>query len=209
MTQTQIAPPIAPEQVAAQPMPPRRRRLAPGEAISCPFTVLVDQREQAAFPFSGLTADASKNERPIAVTTRPAFLKTGDYSLEIIGHDGVPRSMDRRIVIERKSVEDLFGSVGRGRDRFEAEHERMAEIVAAGGHAFVVIEGSWERIVARPPPQCQLSPKTVWRTYLSWSQKYRVHWCAPGGRRMAEIFTFRALEKFYERWIAAEKHGKP
>lgn len=185
--------------------PTTRRRLAPGEATPCPFTILIDQREQAAFSFTGLTADKDKKSRPLSITKRSAFMKTGDYSLEVIGQDGVAIALDTRIVIERKSVEDLFGSVGAGRDRFEAEHERMAEIVANGGHAFVVIEGSWERIITNPPPQCRLSPKTVWRTAISWEQKYRVNWKAPGGRRMAEIFTFRALEKFYERWVEANK----
>lgn len=203
--------------------PTRRRRLAPGEPTPCPFVVLIDQREQSPLPFTGISeqpenrdprktplfsfesieSDANKKHRVYSIEKRILHLPTADYSLEIDGD-----RMDSRIVIERKSIPDLFMSVGAERDRFEAEHERMAKIVRDGGHAFLVIEGNWNQILLSPPPQCQLSPKTVWRTAISWAQKYGVQWWAPGGRRTAELFTFRALEKFWERHVESQKQAR-
>jgi hypothetical protein len=67
------------------------------------FRVVVDTREQAPL-FSG---------EPWSVR---GTLHTGDYSL--LGHEG-------EVCLERKSLEDAYGTFGRGRERFERELERM------------------------------------------------------------------------------------
>ena len=63
-------------------------------------TLLVDTREQRPLYFGE------------GVPQRRATLPTGDYSVE--GCEGL-------IAIERKSLGDLFGTVGQGRERFERE----------------------------------------------------------------------------------------
>jgi hypothetical protein len=63
--------------------------------------------------------------------------------------------------------------------------------------AAVVIEASWEQILFWPV-ESRLNPKSVFRTAISWQQKFGVPWLAMGSRELAEITTFRLLERFYE-----------
>jgi len=58
-----------------------------------------------------------------------ATLASGDYSL--VGYE-------ERMAIERKSVADLFGSIGRGRDNFLMETRRLHEMPVSG----LVVEGT-------------------------------------------------------------------
>lgn len=160
-------------------------------AITVPFTVLIDSREKAPFSFTGLHADVDKKRRPLFVPTQWACLPTGDYTIA---------GMEDRIAIERKSLADLYSTLGQHRERFEREHERMAEIASHPdrGFAAVVIEADWGTILTQPPKESKLFPKTIFRTSLAWSQRYGVHWVAAGSRRMAEIWTFRSLERFWK-----------
>lgn len=67
--------------------------------------VLIDTREQVPYQF-----------KEARVTLKA--LETGDYALY-----GDPHGM----VIERKSVEDLFGTLTKGLDRFRREMERLSQ----------------------------------------------------------------------------------
>lgn len=164
----------------------------------CPFSVLIDSREQAPWRFDGFTTDQSKSGaaiRPLWIPARWQGLPTGDYSIET--PEG--QSLEGKIAIERKSLTDLYGTLGAGRDRFAAEHERMAEIVNNGGYACVIIEATLEQAISEPPEESKLSPKVVFRTAASWQVKYRVPWHFVGPRRLAEAFAFRLLEKWWEK----------
>jgi hypothetical protein len=168
---------------------PKRSKLDP---LTAPFTILVDGREQARYPFTGLRADAAQHNRSLIVPSRWAHLKTGDYTIE---------GLENLVAVERKSLADLYSTLGQHRDRFEREHERLACMAAAA----VVIEADWETILFRPPERSRLLPKTVFRTALSWQSKYGVPWLAMGSRELAEIATFRFLELFYKHRLLAEK----
>lgn len=168
-------------------MTPAAPYLAP--PIACPFRVAIDQREKAPYHFAGLKADARHKRAPLDVSTEWAHLLTGDYS--IVGHE-------ERIAIERKSLEDLYSTLGQHRERFERAHERMAELE----YAAVVVEASWDRILNDPPWRSQLRPKTVARTAMSWSIKYGVPWFTVDGRRLGEVWTFRLLERW---WMKEQK----
>ncbi len=157
----------------------------PDEPILCPFVILVDGREKAPYHFDGITADADIDHRLVVIKTRWARLRTGDYTIE---------GFEDRIAIERKSLEDLFGTLGQGRDRFRAELERLNGMDAAA----VVVEAGWSEILEDPPAWSKLPPKTVFRSIISWQQRFpRVHWWMMPDRRLAEITTFRILEKYY------------
>lgn len=162
----------------------------------CPFTILLDSREQSPWRFDGFTTDRSSSGeamRPLWVPVRWQGLPTGDYSIETPAGE----SLADRIVIERKSLADLYGTLGAGRERFAAEHERMAKIVGKGGYACVVIEASLEQAIGEPPDESKLHPKTVFRTFCSWTAKYKTPWFFCGSRRLAEVFAFRLLEKWW------------
>ena len=140
---------------------PRRKPGEPLEPLVLPFAIIVDSREQAPFSFTGIVGDSSDRYRPLVVPVRMAGLPTGDYSLA---------GFENQICCERKSLADVFSTLASGRERFEAEHQRMAEMKAA----FVIVEADWATILNHPPYPSRLNPLTVYRTALSWAVKYHV-----------------------------------
>ena len=153
------------------------------EFVVCPFLVLADNNEQLPYCFSGLHTDADQGNLPLLVRSQERSLETADYTIE---------GLEKNVAVERKSFEDLYHTLGQGRDRFERELERMHRM----DYAAVVVEASWQKILKEPP--AQLKPKSVYRSILAWSQRYyRVHWFMMEGRRLGEVTTFRILERFY------------
>jgi ERCC4-type nuclease len=165
-----------------------RKTTKPKKSLECPFTVIVDTRETLPYRFEGLTGNASQNYRPLIVNKIWQSLPTGDYSIE--GFEDV-------LCIERKTLADLFGSVGGERARFEREHQRMREMVDAGGFACVLIEATRHACLYRPPKHSKTNSRSVYETGMSWSIKYRVPWIFTTGRSYAERDCFSLLEKFW------------
>lgn len=169
------------------------------QSIACPFSVIIDTAEQQPFTFDGLRCDARQHEAPLVVTTERQCLgrhpnQLGDYSLS----GGVGWCH-----VERKSIEDLHGTLlgfadGR-RGRFEKELSNLAAIEAA----LVVVESSFEGMIQAAPSfgkkTAAQNAKTLMRSVLAFQQDYKVGWCFAGSRRMAEIATFRFLERFWQK----------
>jgi ERCC4-type nuclease len=164
------------------------------EVPKAPFVVVVDSREQAPYRFTEIERDRFDGGGILMIPLQTGrALPSGDYS--IVGYES-------RMAVERKSLVDLFGSVGRERKRFEAEIERLNEFEFAA----VVVEDEIGNMILHPPPQSQLSPKTITRTIQSWSIRYpMVHWFFLPGRRAAEVWTFRLLEMY---WRQQQKISK-
>ena len=117
-------------------------------------------------------------------------LKTGDYSLFEYNNPDCEHS----ICIERKSLSDLFSSCGNGRVRLEDEFKRMAEF----DHAEIVIENDLSAIFKSPPPLSMMKPKAVYRTLVSWSQRYNVKvWPCPT-RGFMEQHIYITLKRFWD-----------
>lgn len=166
------------------------------DCIVIPFTIIVDTREQFPYHFTGFRADSRHKYKPLIIPTKRAALKTGDYSIE---------GFEDRVAVERKSLSDLYSSLGGERDRFKREFERLNKL----DHAKLVIEASWHEIINHPPLRRPskngrlLLPKHVYRTAHWWQQEYpRVHWWASETRNFAERNTFRALQVF---WLRQQK----
>jgi DNA excision repair protein ERCC-4 len=163
-----------------------RRRPGPDEPLPTPFTVVIDTREQDPYTFGGLCADAKDQRRPLEVRQVVRGIPTGDYSIE---------GYEEQVAVERKSLADLFRTVGGGRRRFERELGRLCELDIA----FVMVEGTWEDVLLRPPEHSELSPKAVERSVIAWQQRCpNVHWWTCNDRHQAEAFTFRILERFWK-----------
>lgn len=160
-----------------------------------PFTIAVDGRDKARYAFTGLHGDARDHQRPLLVTTQWQHLTTGDYSIQ---------GLEDRVAVERKSLADLYGSLGAQRLRFESEHWRLSELQAA----IVVIEASWHEILHAPPSHSKPSPKTVWRTAIAWQLCYGVPGVPADTRGLAEIYTFRFLEKFWKDYHDPNRCGE-
>jgi len=160
------------------------RKTSPTEPIVTPFTVVYDDREGLPFRFESIKADADQHHRPIAVQRKCRRLITGDYTIE---------GFESLVCVERKSLFDLFQTLGQGRSNFKEEHRRMSMMRTA----CVVIEAPWNEILFNPPAYSDLVPKTIWRTAISWSIRYGVPWYAMPNRSAAESWTYRFLEMFY------------
>lgn len=174
------------------------------KSLVTPFTIIIDSAEQQPFPFLGLHADADEGRRPFIVQTDWRSLgrhpnSLGDYSID--GYIG-------RCHIERKSMFDLQGTIlgfakdNEGtsrRDRFEQELKNLAAIEAP----LVVIEATLETVLKqlseRGKKPKREKAKILWRSILSYQQEYRVPWLFCDNRRLAEIATFRFLERFWRK----------
>ncbi|MFN3192688.1 MAG: ERCC4 domain-containing protein [Aureliella sp.] len=104
---------------------------------------IVDTREQSPLDLSPLRIEAGT-------------LSTGDYALK--GCDEAR--------IERKSLPDLLGCVGRDRDRFEREIERLRAFPVA----VLLIEATWPDIELGQW-RSKLTPKQVEAALLGWAAK--------------------------------------
>jgi hypothetical protein len=153
-------------------------------AVAFPATVICDNREQRPFPFEGFEADAAQGGGALIIPVKRGTLRSGDYSLE---------GFENLVACERKSIDDLFNTIGQGRRRFEDELKRLNVMKVAA----VVVEADWHAILNAPPVRSQLPPKIVFRSVLAWQQRYpTVHWWFMPDRRLAEVVTFRLLERF-------------
>lgn len=161
------------------------------------LAVKQDTREQSPYAFQGIGWDASDGGGPgktLTIETVRGTLRSGDYSL--VGYES-------RVAVERKSLADWYGTLGKGRDRFERELERLRSY----DFAAVVIEASLTEMATAPPEFTQLNPKTVYRTFVAWQVRYPVKFIPCDGRRLAEITTFRLLERFLREEMTTKKEG--
>ncbi len=158
-----------------------------------PFTIVVDSNETNPYHFNGIREDADRGYAMIIPQIqRQAMWVDGLADYSIWGHE-------TEIQIERKSLPDLYATLGGRRDKFEEEIKRLNDICRI---AYVVIEAEWSDVVLNPPSHSKLDPKVVVRTAMSWSMKYPgVHWIAVCGRRHAELWTYRTLEMFWKKMI--------
>jgi hypothetical protein len=162
--------------------------------------LIVDNREQNPYGFQGLHAGADQGYLPIEVLTEPGTLKQGDYSL---------LGFEDRVAVERKSLSDLYSTLGGGRERFVRELDRLAEL----DFAAVVIEATWEQIAGSPPPHSSMNSRSVVASILAWQQRYPIAWLTAGSWQFGGALTYRILERFWldvqsgKRTISASKNS--
>ena len=129
--------------------------------------VVIDTREQKPYRFPGAVTKA---------------LAAGDYS--VLG-------LECRVAVERKEKADAYNSLGRGRERFERELQRLSTY----DYAAIVIEAALSDFL-RPPGFSRMSPKAAVNTLVSWSIRYGVHVYFADSRRLGQALTLRILEKY-------------
>lgn len=165
----------------------------------CPFTILVDVNEGAPFRFDQI--DHRTKHTPLLVETETmALWSLNRRDVEVKGEtfqvglaDYTIRGFEDRIQVERKSLEDLFGTLGHRRKRFEAEVKRLHEDCQ---FASIVVEGSWAQIYRWRGHGAHY--RSVLMTISAWQQRDpRVHWNLYPSRAAAEKMTFRMLERFW------------
>ncbi len=166
------------------------------ETIACPFPVYIDTAETQPYPFTGLKADAAQKNKLITIEKIWQCLgrypnSLGDYS-NWIG----------RCHVERKSLEDAHGTLlgwGERRERFESELTNLAAIEAGA----VIFECSFDDLILFAPAHgkktAEQNAKALHRTVIAYQQDYKVPFIFCNGRRMAELTTFRWMERFWRK----------
>ncbi len=155
-------------------------------------TIIIDNREKLPVLY-----DKTGNPDFPGLKTCFGFLETGDYSIKGMSLLSDPFS----ITIERKSLPDLFQSVGKNRKRFEREFERMSKY----DYAALVIEADFETLFLNPPERSRMTPKSVFRTILAWCQRYNVHCFPCPSRAFSEKTIYLLLMRFWEDRQPGEK----
>lgn len=105
------------------------------------ITAIVDTREQAPLSLSPLRMEAGT-------------LATGDYSI---------RGLEHVVAIERKSLPDLIACVGRERERFDREVQRLLGYPVR----ILLVEATWQEIEAGGW-RGQVTPDAVLGSLLGW-----------------------------------------
>ena len=129
----------------------------------------IDTREQEPLTFANLP-------------TQPATLDAGDYSVFGISH---------HVAVERKSLPDLLACVGRERDRFKRELQRLQAYrfrrLVIEADAAALEAGDW---------RSQLTPRHVLGSLAAWTAQYGLPvWLAgdhDSAGRFVERFLYRA-----------------
>ena len=142
-----------------------------------PMRIIVDTKEQKPYDFKRIKAIPPP-------TLIHASLLSGDYSI---------KGYENQVSIERKTKSDAYKTFGKGRDRFEAELERLSRF----DFAAVVIESEWLGLIRQPPTRSKLQPKTMFVSIVAWCQRYNVHFFTTPGRIFAEKLTYRLLDRYW------------
>ena len=142
--------------------------------------VVIDTREQTPFLFAGY---------PVSLIR--ASLDSGDYSVA---------GFERRIALERKSLDDLLGCLTHDRDRFERELTRLR-----GYDVAMVIVESPLLALRQHRYKSRMEPAAAEQSWKAMMQRYMVPFHFAQDRADAEAFAFDMLRHYgRDRWREME-----
>lgn len=154
----------------------RGKRSMPTNGGAKPL-IVVDTREQAPYKFRADRSCAGSVVKK---------LDYGDYQI-----DGHPEL----VVVERKkSIDELCGNIGKHRERFERELQRMQSC----RWRFVVIEDSWFSI--QDPDFSRMNYHAILATIVAFELRYGVNFVFANTRKWARRITKQILLKAYAEW---------
>ncbi len=137
--------------------------------------IVVDTREQEPWSFRDLP-------------TEPGTLDTGDYSV---------RGLEHRVAVERKSLDELLACIGRERDRFKRELQRLR----AYRFRCLVVEASYADL-ERGEWRSKIQPSHVLGSLAAWMAQYSLPVMLAGDHepaaRFAEKFLYQAARRIAE-----------
>lgn len=157
----------------------RVQHRAPKLSALPPLHILVDTREQTPWVF---------NE---GVTVERVTLSEGDYSL---------RGFTDSVRVERKSLDDLVGSITVGRERFMAECKRLKDY----RRPMIVVEASIDDVI-RHNYRSQTIPKSVLASVFAIFVDYGIptHWA--GSSKMAARMVEWMFRRIQDKWSIEER----
>ena len=118
----------------------------------------------------------SREKTPLTFTlpTEVAGLKTGDYSV---------KGVEDKIAIERKTINDLVGSLSTARKRFEAELKRGKDLEFFA----LVIETTFDQLI-QGKYKSKMTPQAVAQSLFAFQVRYDLHiWLASNRRHAGYI----------------------
>jgi len=136
------------------------------------FTIVVDTREQTPFDFGPDVPIVAKG------------LDTGDYS--ILG-------LEDLVCLERKSLDDFLGCVGRHRERFERELHRMRSFRCKA----VIIETTRARLTAGNW-RGKITPGQALGSIAGWRVRHGIEFIYAGTAAHGADEALRLLTKYHE-----------
>lgn len=139
---------------------------------------IVDTREQLPF-------DLKLSDGTILTQVRKG-LKTGDYSVQ---------GLEEIVAIERKSMDDLAGCIGKHRARFEDCIDRLAKFPMKA----IVVEGSWSTLELGFY-RSRVHPNAAIGSCLSWISR-GIPMLFLGNPVRASEYTARLLVHAYKRYV--------
>lgn len=143
--------------------------------------MIVDTREQQPWDLAPM-----RSER--------GTLPTGDYTI---------KGLERLVAIERKSLPDLLGCIGRDRERFEAEMQRML----AYRWPYLVIEASLEDI-ENGRWKRKVHPHAVYGSLVGWEARgvhVKLMGDVGGCQRFVQSLAFTIARRYVEQLREIEK----
>ena len=150
----------------------------------------IDTREQLPYAF----ADCQSPHVEFSICR--TALRTGDYAAALLA-DASPAET---IIIERKPLSDLYGTLsGDRRRRFEAELERMRSF----GARVLLVEASLEDLVLKAT---RIHPSALIGSLVAFLLRYEVQLLFAGDRRYSESLTWRLCERWIRERHAAGRH---
>jgi ERCC4-type nuclease len=142
------------------------------------FTIIRDSREKTG---CGWKFKASANCDGMVIKK----LDTGDYSLE--GYEDL-------VMIERKTIPDLWGSLGQWRTRFMKEMDRALEFPVR----YLIIEGTLSDI-NKGFRYSKLSSEYILASLISLEVKYGIHVVFTNKRKdIARAYVRKLLAKLFQ-----------
>lgn len=156
------------------------------EFAHCPFTVIIDTREQAPYAFTEIEQLSRYGGGVLIIPIQKKALATGDYS--ILG-------MEDQVSVERKELGDFLHCCGSDRSRFEKQLERLNQMKFGA----MMIEADWGMIMRGGYKDSKLNPESVRGSVIAWQMEYfpNIQWWFMLGKRTCEVTTFRILDRFY------------
>jgi ERCC4-type nuclease len=134
--------------------------------------IICDTREQAPLDFS----------RWPDVVVEVGGLPSGDYAL---------KGLEIRAAVERKSIDDLAGSLTSGRERFEAELTR-----ARGYDLFAIVAECTMQDVAQHRYRSKALPHALLQTLFAYQARFKVPTIWAGSREGAAYAVHSLLSKY-------------
>lgn len=111
-------------------------------------------------------------------------LDYGDYSI---------KDYDRIVVVERKqNVVELCGNIGKYRDRFEAELQRIVDAEVL--RRYIVIEDYWSSVVKKQR-YSRMHPNSIFESIIALQAKYDIPFLFCGTHEMSQRVTRSILLK--------------